>query len=160
MAAKAATARTATSPAGTESGFTLFELLVVLAILGLTVTLAVPAFQRVMPGLELKAAARSVAATLREAHGLAVSSNREVAVTIDVAGHTMGLGSARPIEQLDPRFALSLYTATDELVSGSAGNIRFYPDGTSTGGRVRVVYGERQYDVLVNWITGIVTIQD
>jgi len=124
------------------------------------VTLAVPAFQRVMPGLELKATARSVAATLREARGLAVSSNREVAVTIDVAGHTLGLGAARPVEQLDPRFGLSLYTASDELISGSAGNIRFYPDGTSSGGRVRVVYGERQYDVLVNWITGIVIIQD
>jgi len=113
-----------------------------------------------MPGLELKATARAVAATLREAHGLAVASNREAAVTIDVAAHTLGLGGGRSLEQLDPRFGLSLFTATTEVVSGTAGNIRFYPDGTSTGGRVRVVYGERHYDVLVNWITGIVTIQD
>jgi general secretion pathway protein H len=133
---------------------------VVLAILGLTVALAVPVFHRVMPGLELKATARSVAAALREARGLAVSTNREVAVTIDVNSHTMGLGGGRQPEQLDPRFALSLFTATEEQVSGSAGSFRFYPDGTATGGRVRVSFAERQYDVLVNWITGAVKIQD
>jgi general secretion pathway protein H len=159
-AVKVARARIATLPAGTEAGFTLLELLVVLAILGLAVALAVPAFDRVMPGLELKATARGVAAALRQARGLAVSSNREVAVTIDVNAHTLDPGRGRPAAQLDPRFDLRLYTATDELVGGSAGNIRFFPDGTSTGGRVRVVYGTRKYDVLVNWITGVVTIRE
>src|SRR5262245_62430439 len=100
MAAKAATARTATSPAGTEGGFTLLELLVVLAILGLTVALAVPVFNRVMPGLELKAAARTVAAAMREARGIAVSSNREVAVTIDVSSHTLEIGRASGRERV------------------------------------------------------------
>ena len=159
-AGQAGTARTGTSPAGTEGGFTLLGLLVVLAILGLTITLAVPVFHRVMPGLELKAAARTVAAAMREARGIAVSSNREVAVTIDVGSHMLGLGGGRPPEQLDPRFALSLFTATEERVGGSAGSFRFYPDGTSTGGRVRVSFGDRQYDVLVNWISGAVKIQD
>jgi len=113
-----------------------------------------------MPGLELKAAARTVAAAMREARGIAVSSNREVAVTIDVGSHTLGLGGGRPPEQLDPRFTLSLFTATEERVGSSAGSFRFYPDGTSTGGRVRVSFGDRQYDVLVNWISGAVKIQD
>src|SRR5689334_10103049 len=100
--ARAARARTETSRDGIGGGFTLLELLVVLAILGLTVALAVPVFHRVMPGLELKATARSVAAALREARGLAVSSNREVAVTIDVNSHTMGLAGGGQPEQLDP----------------------------------------------------------
>src|SRR5215813_1320505 len=77
-AGKAATARTRTSPTGEATagpGFTLIELLVVLAILGLVVVLGTPAFQRVLPGMQLKSSAQAVVAALREARGLAIGRN-------------------------------------------------------------------------------------
>lgn len=146
-----------TSPAGEQEragGFTLLELLVVLAILGLTVALAVPQFGRAMPGLELQASARAVAAELRAARGRAVARNDEFAVAIDVDNRTVGNLA------IDPAIGLSLYTAAEELIDRGAGRIRFYPDGSSTGGRVRLVGGDRKYDVLIDWISGAVTIHD
>ena len=66
-----------------QNGFTLVELLVVLVILGLLLSLAPAAFDRALPGLQLKEAARDVAAALRQARGLAVRDNRDSVVIID-----------------------------------------------------------------------------
>ena len=40
------------------------------------------------------------------------------------------------------------------------GSIRFYPDGSSNGGRVTVGAGGRAFAVDVDWLTGHVTIND
>ena len=50
-----------------EGGFTLVELLVVLVILGLLLVATPIAFDRVLPGLEVKSDARDLASVFREA---------------------------------------------------------------------------------------------
>jgi general secretion pathway protein H len=151
-----------TSRAGNRAdgdGFTLLELLVVLVILGLTITLAVPMFTHAMPGVEAKAAARDVAAMMRAAHSLAITGNREVTVAVDLDRRTVELAGARS-RTIAKGIGIGLYTAAEELIDRGAGRIRFYPDGTSTGGRVRLSAGERKYDVTVDWISGSVKIDD
>jgi general secretion pathway protein H len=163
MAGKVATGKIGTLRAGSRRGavgFTLLELLVVLAILGFAVALAVPVISRAVPGIELTTTARSVAAALREARGRAIAGNQEVVVTLDLDNRLLRTGSAGNALKLSRNLGISLYTATDEVINAGAGNIRFYPDGTSTGGRVRVFLESRKYDVDVNWITGGVSIRD
>jgi len=55
---------------------------------------------------------------------------------------------------------LKLYTAQSEVTSERKGGIRFYPDGSSTGGRITLSAGERKYLVDVDWLTGRVSIED
>ena len=150
-----------TSPAGDprRAGFTLFELLIVLVILGLTLAVAVPLFSRALPGLELKSSARTVAATLREARSLAIADNREIAVAIDLDTRRIDLAGLRT-ETLDEGIDLRVFTAAEELIDRGAGRIRFYPDGTSTGGRVRLLAAGRLYDIDIDWITGAVSIRE
>lgn len=145
-----------TSRAGERraDGFTLLELLVVLAILGVVVGLAVPLFGRAMPGMELQASARAVAAELRSARGRAIAGNDEIVVAVDVQGRIVGSMA------LDESIGVSLYSAAEDLIDGGAGRIRFFPDGSSTGGRVRLVGAGREYDVRIDWISGAVTIHD
>ena len=55
---------------------------------------------------------------------------------------------------------LKLLTAQTEVESERKGAIRFYADGSSTGGRITVSAGERKYLVDVDWLTGRVSIGD
>lgn len=136
------------------AGFTLIELLVVMLVMGVLLSLAPAAFHRVMPGLGLQAAAREVAATLREARGLAIRDNREAAVVVDTEAKAYGLDGAEGLQALDSAFGVTLVAAASEQVDDAAARIRFFPDGTSTGGRVTLERNERTYHVVVDWLTG------
>ncbi len=162
MGVKAAMVRTRTSPAGRRAGaagFTLVELLVVLVIMGLITAIAVPHFGRLAPRLEARATAREVVSVLRSARGLAIRDNREVAVVVDLDDRFMAIDADRRLE-FGSRMGVRLLTGTAELIDGDSGRIRFYPDGTSTGGRVTVSDDGRDYDVRIDWLTGRVTLDD
>ena len=139
------------------AGFTLVELLVVLVIMGLITAIAAPYFGRLAPRLEARATAREVVSVLRSARGLAIRDNREVAVVVDLEDRFMAIGADRRLE-FGPRMGVRLLTGTAELIDGGSGRIRFYPDGTSTGGRVTVSDDGRDYDVRIEWLTGRVTV--
>jgi general secretion pathway protein H len=61
---------------------------------------------------------------------------------------------------LPDNMEISLVTARSQVDSNSIGKIRFFPDGTSTGGRITLTQGERKYLVDINWLTGQVAILD
>lgn len=143
-----------------RAGFTLFELLVVLALLGLVLALVPPLLSRGSAATELRIAAREVAAGLRQARSRAISRNGEIAVVIDVDKRAFRVdGDPRP-RLLKGRVDLALLTAESELVNAGTGAIRFYGDGTSTGGRVRITGVKGAREVAVDWLTGQVSIRE
>jgi general secretion pathway protein H len=143
-----------------QGGFTLIELLVVLLIMGALITLAPAAFHRIAPGLEMKAAAREVAGLLREARGQAIRDNRETTVLIDTEQKVYRLGKGARGHKLSAGLDVSLVTAVSEQLDHARGRIRFFPDGTSTGGRVTLSRDDRKFDITVDWLTGLVAISD
>lgn len=76
---------------------------------------------------------------------------------IDLDKHALSVGGG-PSVQVDPRLGITLITATREIIDSGAGGIRFYPDGTSTGGGITLSLNQRQYHVVVDWLTGHVTV--
>lgn len=143
-----------------QAGFTLIELLVVLVIMAMAYTLASPMISSGVSGTELKASARQLAAGLRRARSEAVSRRQETVMTVDVDDRQFQLSGDQRIYHLPKSVAVQLFTAQSELVNGSAGAIRFFPDGGSTGGRITVTSLQRKYDVDINWLTGQVAILD
>ena len=55
---------------------------------------------------------------------------------------------------------LNFVTARSELAGDKAGQIRFFPDGSATGGRITVTDGGQSYVVTVDWLTGAVDVED
>jgi len=140
-------------------GFTLFELLLVLLLVGMLYGLAMPMLGAGSTGVDIKAASRQLAAGLRKARAVAVTERREAVLTLDVDGRTFSLTGDPKTYSLPKQLDLSLFTAQSELVREKIGGIRFFPDGTSTGGRVTVSAGESKQWVDVDWVTGRVAIQ-
>lgn len=151
-------AKTRISKAG-DRGFTLIELLVVLSILALMVVIAVPAVSRLGPGAEVKAAAHSIAAALRQGRAQAIRDNAETTVAFDMETRRLAVGAGAPVA-LRPDLELSMRTASTELLAVGIGQIRFFPDGSSTGGRVSIAGNGRRYDVFVDWLTGRVDLAE
>jgi general secretion pathway protein H len=144
---------------GRVDGFTLIELLVSLAILGLALTLIAgykPPWSR---GLGLQATAAELAAGLRLARSEAILSNRPVLFDLDLTGHRYRIGTGTP-RRLPADLSLELLTISGEAVNGREGDIRFNPDGSSTGGRISLADGRRRIGVGVDWLTGRVIVAD
>jgi general secretion pathway protein H len=154
-----------TRPGGPEpcpdrcGGFTLIELLVALAVLGLAVALIAgykPPWSR---GLGIEATAAELAAGLRLARSEAILTNRPVAFDLDLIGHRYRVGTAAP-RHLPADLSIELLTISGEARGAREGDIRFNPDGSSTGGRISVIDGPRRLGVGVDWLTGRVSIAD
>lgn len=147
-------------PASFQRGFTLLEIMVVMVIAVLALALIVPNFGGVISSVQLKGAARDLASGLRYARGQALANKTETAFTLDVEQRRYRIGDHKREYSLPSELDLTLFTARSELKGEGVGAITFFPDGTSTGGRITLVSGDRQYIVDVNWLTGRVAILD
>ncbi|MBZ0104731.1 MAG: GspH/FimT family pseudopilin [Sulfuricella denitrificans] len=141
-------------------GFTLIELLVVMVIIGLAYSLVPPLFSSGATGTELKAATRQLAAGLRKARSEAILRKREVALAMDVEKRQFNISGEGRVYSLSSKVAVNLHTAQSELFSGQGGNIRFFPDGSSTGGRITLAARDVEYRIDVDWMTGRVAISE
>jgi general secretion pathway protein H len=141
------------------SGFTLIEVIVTLAILGFALVLVAGYKPPWSSGLGLKGTASELASGLRLARSEAIAGNRPVAFDLDVTGHVyrVGAGAAR---RLPANFSIELLTITGEKRGASVGDIRFNPDGSSTGGRIALADGKQRVAVGVDWLTGRVSVAD
>lgn len=141
-------------------GFTLIELLVVMVIIGLAYSLVPPLFSSGVSGAELKAATRQLATGLRKARSEAITRKREAVLALDVEQRKFQISGNSRIYSLPHKVDVNLQTAQSELYSGQTGSIKFFPDGSSTGGRVSLMAGDVKYQVDVDWMTGRVVISE
>jgi general secretion pathway protein H len=142
-----------------SSGFTLIEVIVTLAILGLALALVAGYKPPWSSGLALKGIAGELASGLRLARSQAIASNRSVSLDLDLIGHRYRIGTAA-IRQLPSNLSIELLTIAGERQAPNTGDIRFNPDGSSTGGRITLADGQRRMAVGVDWLTGRVSVAD
>lgn len=139
-------------------GFTLVELLIVLVIGGLMLSVVPPLFSKGVTGVELRAAAREVAAALRYARSRAINRHVESTVTVNLADKRYEISGRRGTRTLPQGADIKLDTARSQTRSQTTGAFRFYPDGSSTGGQITLSSGPLRYVVDIHWLTGRVAI--
>ena len=132
----------------------------VLVIAGLAFAMVLGFSGKGASAADLKASARALASGLRAAQSTAMATRREAVLTLDVDTREFQFTGETRSHRLPDGIDMKLYTAQSEVESQRKGSIRFYADGSSTGGRVTVASGERKYLVDVDWLTGRVTITD
>lgn len=144
-------------PIKLAQGFTLIELIIVLVITVLGFAALSINISSGDQATKLQAAAREIASALRYAHGQALITHVPTAVTINLDDNSYRIGNDGKIYRFAEQIDVSLVVAEDEFNSGE-GSIRFFNDGSSTGGRITLEWGMQIRRIDVNWITGEVSI--
>jgi general secretion pathway protein H len=137
-----------------DGGYTLIELLVVLSVIGLLL-LAVPVIVSAgFPGVQAKTAAQLLADDLRAARNAAIMNGIEARIDIDRSGRRYRIVPRGTVRDLPHGVVLALAYARD------GGSVRFYPDGSSTGGTMRIGSDGHQHIVIGSPLTGRIALDE
>lgn len=143
-----------------QQGFTLIELLIVIVIIALAAAVAVPNIGSGNQAASINGAAREIASALRFARGHALTHRKESVFMLNLEENTYSLTDRDKVYKIAKDIAVSLDAAQSQVLDDNHGGIRFFPDGSSTGGRITLELGTHKRQLDVNWLTGQVEIED
>jgi general secretion pathway protein H len=136
------------------AGFTLIEVVCVLAIIALLASLALPAIPRATSRARLEAYALETAALLTGDRNAAIRRRTEVATALDARARTIRSGAGGDRIQLPRDVAFDALLAQTCNGRNAGATIDFFPSGVSCGGTIQLRRGSDGYQVRVNWLTG------
>jgi general secretion pathway protein H len=137
-----------------QAGFTLLEVVCVLAIVGLVAALVLPTIPRATSRARLAGYAVDVAALLKRDRNAAIRNHVAVATTLDADRRTVRSGAGSAVVEIpaDVSFQALLAQNCSGLRAGST--IDFFPSGASCGGTIAIARQGLGYQIRVNWLTG------
>ncbi len=139
------------------SGFTLVEMLAVLAVLAIAVVAISYGGNRSIDGARFRALTVKTAAMIREARSQAIRTAGESVFIIDLGRRRMGDRDGGDGLAIPGDVDVTAEVAASEQYRDGSLGIRFYGNGSSTGGTLRLVWRGQTYRILVNWLTGNVS---
>lgn len=148
------TTRPAPTRLPSDAGISLIELLIVLAIISLAYALAMPNFFAATQSAGLRATALDMKSRLATARAAAITRNRPVAVIVDLPQRRYASEVDKRWIALPADLSLSVTTARDVGGRTEMPSLVFFPDGSSSGGKILLRKDNQSYNVSVNWLTG------
>jgi general secretion pathway protein H len=136
------------------AGFTLLELIVVLAILATATAMAMPAVERSRRALPVRFVTLDMAALMASARSEAVRSNREQLFTINLTARKYGTSAGLRERSLPRALTVAYEVPITEQPADGLATIRFRPDGSSSGGTITISAARQSAGLSVDWMTG------
>ena len=137
-----------------EEGFTLIEMLCVLAIIALLAAIALPRLPQGTTRQQLEAYTIEVATLLKSERLAAIRERRQVTTEIDARTRSLRAGANGRLVRLpeDVVFDALLPDRCNQRPAFSS--ISFLASGVSCGGTVALTRFGFGYEIRVNWLTG------
>ena len=138
-----------------NTGFTLIEVVIALTIAALLTAVAVPAIGRALDRARTNSSTGELVTALKTARHEARASGNDALFTLDVSTHVYRVANGRDRAlSVSDGATLTLLTAESERLTQTTGSIRFFPDGSSTGGTITLTHRGREQRVEIDWLTG------
>jgi len=143
---------------GAERGFTLLEMVCVLAIIALLAAVLLPFVPRETSRARLQAYALQTATLLKADRFAAISRRTSVATLVDAGARAIHSGARPDSVQIpdDVRFDAILPQTCRQQAALST--ISFFANGTSCGGTIALTRFDTGFEIRVNWLTGRIEI--
>ena len=139
-------------------GFSLMELVVVLAILAIAAAVVAPGVGRTADGVRARAEVGAIAAFLRSAREQAVSRRQAMEVRVDDETHTLVMRRAGQAGEAGAPATRAISSLLRIAIDPPAPAVTFLPHGMSTGARLAIsTPGARAYVITVDALTGRVS---
>ena len=136
-----------------QRGFTLIEIVVVVGLIALLTAVIAGTVVGGLGGAKVRAASKDLIAALRFTRSQAVVKREAQVLVLDVERRAYKVPGRGWVE-LPKDMQLSMLTAAQEQVGEGVAQIRFFPDGSSTGGNIELSRGEALWRIDVSWLTG------
>jgi len=159
MGQKVAPAPHRTSQAGSADeggtdGFTLLEVVCVLAIVSILAAILLPALPRGTSRARLESFAIETAAMLKADRNSAIRNRTQIATQVDAPARLVRSGATGRVIRVpeDVTFDAILASRCNQRAAGST--INFFASGMSCGGAIALTRLGTGYEIRVNWLTG------
>ncbi|UVK46533.1 prepilin-type N-terminal cleavage/methylation domain-containing protein [Mesorhizobium sp. AR07] len=146
----------ASAPADATAGFTLVEMLVVLAIMALVAAIAAPGLVSNYRTKTVETLAGEITMRLRLARTSAIATARPKQVVVDLGTRTVRFGERDSIALPDD-VKMTVITGQETVVAGRQTVLTFLPDGSASGMDISLQQKGRTTRIAVNWLTGLPT---
>lgn len=140
-----------------QAGFTLLEMLVVVAIMGFAFGLILTRGPVRSQSMEMQVAVNEVAQGLRVARSKAIATNTTARLVVDLAQRSFRIDNDGSTS-LPPSLTVAMTAISEETVGQRLAAIRFNGDGSASGGRIDLTNGARRAQVGVDWLTGRISV--
>ncbi len=140
-------------------GFTLIEILLTLVIAAAITAISATAYSRLSSSAALKATSQDILVTLRRARISAIAKSEEVAFSVDNNKRIYWVVGSNRQRLLDSSIDLQIFSAKGLSTNKNISQIRFAPDGSSSGGEIKISNGKKVYSIVVEWLSGKVEIR-
>lgn len=137
-----------------ERGFTLIELVLVLAILALSTAIVLPNIERGLQDRQVRRSALKLAATARDLRSRALFDGVPGRLVVHLPRNSYAVAKDREVEF--PRDVKIARVLGGESISHDARGFMFYPNGSSQGGEIVLSDADRRaaYAVRLHSLTG------
>ncbi len=137
-----------------EGGFTLIEIICVLAIVGMLAALALPALPHSTSRVDLEAFAVETASLLKSDRNAAIREHKLVSTEMNADARLIRSGYDRRTIELPSDVALDALVARQCGGRMTGTTIDFFPSGMSCGGTIALSRLDTVFQIRVNWLTG------